>query len=111
MAGPFRWPFPRSAATAINASSLQAPTEKPRASSTTAHRARQLARIADPTLPRKVYREDNEVRDAFIDSKRDRRQIRRSAFVSKIVKARASRPRSGAAAAVQEAHSHARRVG
>ncbi|KAL2263151.1 hypothetical protein VTK26DRAFT_7975 [Humicola hyalothermophila] len=48
--------------------------------------ARQKARmrLADPLLPRKLHREDNVVTDSFINSKRDKRLIKHSAFVSRI---------------------------
>ncbi|KAK4196967.1 ribosome biogenesis protein SLX9-domain-containing protein [Triangularia verruculosa] len=49
-------------------------------------RQKALARLADPTLPRKTHREDNHVTDSFIDSKRDKRLIKHSSFVSKITK-------------------------
>ncbi|KAH8891815.1 hypothetical protein GQ53DRAFT_719515 [Thozetella sp. PMI_491] len=51
-------------------------------------RQKALARLADPTLPRKVHREDNTVTDSFLSSKKDKRIIKHSAFVSKIQKAR-----------------------
>lgn len=47
-------------------------------------------RLADPLLPRKLHREDNVVTDSFINSKRDKRQIKHSAFVSRISKASTS---------------------
>ncbi|KAK1770060.1 ribosome biogenesis protein SLX9-domain-containing protein [Phialemonium atrogriseum] len=59
-------------------------------------RAKALARLRDPLLPRKLHRPDNAVTDSFADTKRDRRQIRRSAFVSRIAK---SAPGSGGGAA------------
>ncbi|KAK0748343.1 ribosome biogenesis protein SLX9-domain-containing protein [Apiosordaria backusii] len=49
-------------------------------------RAKALARLADPTLPRKLHRSDNVVTDSFINSKRDKRLIKHSSFVSKIAK-------------------------
>ncbi|TPX16504.1 uncharacterized protein E0L32_003798 [Thyridium curvatum] len=53
-------------------------------------RARVLAKLADPTLPRKTHRESANVSDAFINSKRDRRQIKHSSFVSRIQKSHPS---------------------
>ncbi|KAK3309732.1 ribosome biogenesis protein SLX9-domain-containing protein [Chaetomium strumarium] len=47
-------------------------------------------RLADPLLPRKLHREDNVVSDSFINSKRDKRLIKHSAFVSRIAKASSS---------------------
>ncbi|CAP60315.1 uncharacterized protein PODANS_1_6160 [Podospora anserina S mat+] len=49
-------------------------------------RQKALARLADPTIPRKTHREDNQVTDSFINSKRDKRLIKHSSFVSKITK-------------------------
>lgn len=49
-------------------------------------RQKARARLADPLLPRKLHREDNVVADGFINSKRDKRLIKRSAFVSRISK-------------------------
>ncbi|CAK7199322.1 hypothetical protein SEUCBS139899_002000 [Sporothrix eucalyptigena] len=48
------------------------------------HRAKALARIADPTLPRKVHREDNTVTDAFLHSKKDKKLIRKATFRAQI---------------------------
>ncbi|KAK3329848.1 ribosome biogenesis protein SLX9-domain-containing protein [Apodospora peruviana] len=71
-----------------------APTTSSAASGSGAKRltARQKARarLADPLLPRKLHRENNVVSDSFIDSKRDKRTIRHSAFVSKISKSHPS---------------------
>ncbi len=50
----------------------------------TSHRARALARIADPTLPRKLHREDNTVTDAFLHSKRDKLLIRKASFRARV---------------------------
>ncbi|KAL2271424.1 hypothetical protein VTJ83DRAFT_795 [Remersonia thermophila] len=47
-------------------------------------RQKARARLADPLLPRKLHREDNVVVDSFINSKRDKRLIKHSAFVSKV---------------------------
>ncbi|KAK4465542.1 ribosome biogenesis protein SLX9-domain-containing protein [Cladorrhinum samala] len=47
-------------------------------------RQKAAARLADPLLPRKLHRENNVVSDAFINSKRDKRAIKHSAFVSRI---------------------------
>ncbi|KAL1895900.1 hypothetical protein Sste5346_004997 [Sporothrix stenoceras] len=49
------------------------------------HRAKALARIADPTLPRKVHREDNTVTDAFLHSKRDKQLIRKATFRARVL--------------------------
>ncbi|CAK7246367.1 MAG: hypothetical protein STHCBS139747_007996 [Sporothrix thermara] len=49
------------------------------------HRAKALARIADPTLPRKVHREDNTVTDGFLHSKRDKQLIRKASFRAQVV--------------------------
>ncbi|KAK4237197.1 ribosome biogenesis protein SLX9-domain-containing protein [Achaetomium macrosporum] len=59
--------------------------------------ARQKARmrLADPLLPRKLHRENNVVSDSFINSKRDKRLIKHSAFVSRITKASSSSTPSG----------------
>ncbi|KAK4149006.1 ribosome biogenesis protein SLX9-domain-containing protein [Chaetomidium leptoderma] len=53
-------------------------------------RQKARARLADPLLPRKLHREDNVVSDSFINSKRDKRQIKHSSFVSRIGKATSS---------------------
>ncbi|KAK4167097.1 ribosome biogenesis protein SLX9-domain-containing protein [Cladorrhinum sp. PSN259] len=47
-------------------------------------RQKAAARLADPLLPRKLHRENNAVTDGFINSKRDKRTIKHSAFVSQI---------------------------
>ncbi|KAK4224791.1 ribosome biogenesis protein SLX9-domain-containing protein [Podospora fimiseda] len=47
-------------------------------------RQKAAARLLDPLLPRKLHRENNHVTDSFINSKRDKRTIKHSAFVSKI---------------------------
>ncbi|KAK3990380.1 ribosome biogenesis protein SLX9-domain-containing protein [Cladorrhinum sp. PSN332] len=47
-------------------------------------RQKAAARLADPLLPRKLHRSENVVSDSFINSKRDKRTIKHSAFVSKI---------------------------
>ena len=65
----------------------QAPTAPTPRKRVTA-RQKALARLADPTLPRKVHREDNAVSDSFISSKKDKRIIKRGAFVSRIQKAK-----------------------
>ncbi|KAK4192858.1 ribosome biogenesis protein SLX9-domain-containing protein [Podospora australis] len=49
-------------------------------------RQKALRRLADPLLPRKLHRENNVVSDSFLNSKRDKRTIKHSAFVSKISK-------------------------
>lgn len=49
------------------------------------HRAKALARIADPTLPRKVHREDNTVTDAFLHSKRDKQIIKKASFRAQVL--------------------------
>ncbi|KAK4174832.1 ribosome biogenesis protein SLX9-domain-containing protein [Triangularia setosa] len=61
-----------------------APTAPPGKRPTARQKA--LARLADPTLPRKLHRENNHVTDSFINSKRDKRLIKHSSFVSKITK-------------------------
>ncbi|KAK0624784.1 ribosome biogenesis protein SLX9-domain-containing protein [Bombardia bombarda] len=43
-------------------------------------------RLADPLLPRKLHRPEAVVSDAFINSKRDKRVIKHSSFVSRIAK-------------------------
>ncbi|KAL1854840.1 hypothetical protein VTK73DRAFT_8693 [Phialemonium thermophilum] len=53
-------------------------------------RAKALARLQNPLLPRKVHRPDNAVTDSFLDTKRDRRTIRRSAFLSRVAKSSSS---------------------
>ncbi|GAB1310739.1 Ribosome biogenesis protein SLX9 [Madurella fahalii] len=53
-------------------------------------RQKARARLADPLLPRKLHRENNVVADGFINSKRDKRLIKHSAFVSRITKPKAS---------------------
>ncbi|OAA53946.1 hypothetical protein SPI_09153 [Niveomyces insectorum RCEF 264] len=53
------------------------------------HHAKALARLADPTLPRKVHRNDNAVTDAFLHSKRDKLLIRKSAFRARVADKRA----------------------
>jgi len=63
------------------------PTQAPRKPTTTPHRAAALARLADPTLPRRTHRADNVVTDAFLENKRDRQHVRRSAFRSQIASA------------------------
>lgn len=49
-------------------------------------RQKARARLADPLLPRKLHREDNVVSDSFIDSKRDKRLIKHSSFLSRVAK-------------------------
>ncbi|CAK7565594.1 MAG: hypothetical protein SEPTF4163_003515 [Sporothrix epigloea] len=49
------------------------------------HRAKALARIADPTLPRKVHRDDNTVTDSFLHSKRDKQLIRKASFRAQVL--------------------------
>ncbi|KAK4044394.1 ribosome biogenesis protein SLX9-domain-containing protein [Parachaetomium inaequale] len=49
-------------------------------------RQKARARLADPLLPRKLHREDNVVSDTFIDSKRDKRLIKHSSFISRVAK-------------------------
>ena len=75
------------------ANPLKAPTAPPTSSSSSGSGAKRLtarqkarARLADPTLPRKLHREDNVVTDRFIDSKRDKQLIKRSVFVSRVQK-------------------------
>ncbi|KAK4129040.1 hypothetical protein N657DRAFT_609012 [Parathielavia appendiculata] len=53
-------------------------------------RQKARARLADPLLPRKLHRENNFVVDSFINSKRDKRLIKHSAFVSRIAKSSSS---------------------
>ncbi|CAK7272878.1 hypothetical protein SEPCBS119000_005354 [Sporothrix epigloea] len=48
------------------------------------HRAKALARIVDPTLPRKVHRENNTVTDSFLHSKRDKQLIRKASFRAQV---------------------------
>ncbi|KAK3335813.1 ribosome biogenesis protein SLX9-domain-containing protein [Cercophora scortea] len=55
-------------------------------------RQKAQARLADPLLPRKLHREDNVVTDSFINSKRDKRVIKHSSFVSRIAKASQKKP-------------------
>lgn len=49
-------------------------------------RLKAAERLANPLAPRKVHRPDSVVSDTFLDSKRDKRLIKHSAFVSKITK-------------------------
>ncbi|KAJ4297417.1 hypothetical protein N0V88_004339 [Collariella sp. IMI 366227] len=49
-------------------------------------RQKARARLADPLLPRKLHREDNVVSDSFINSKRDKKLIKHSSFVSRVAK-------------------------
>jgi hypothetical protein len=65
---------------------IQAPTAPAPAKRLTA-RQKAHARLKDPLIPRKLHREDNAVSDEFLNSKRDKRQIKHSAFVSRIAKA------------------------
>lgn len=63
----------------------QAPTA-PAPSKRLTARQKARARLADPLLPRKLHREDNVVSDSFIDSKRDKRLIKHSSFLSRVAK-------------------------
>ncbi|EFW99895.1 hypothetical protein CMQ_213 [Grosmannia clavigera kw1407] len=76
-----------------------APTQEPRMS----HRAKALARLADPTLPRKVHRDNNAVTDAFLHSKRDKQTIRKSVFRARVADsaAAARSSRTGATRALR----------
>ncbi|KAK3393437.1 ribosome biogenesis protein SLX9-domain-containing protein [Podospora didyma] len=56
-------------------------------------RQKTAARLADPLLPRKLHREDNVVSDSFINSKRDKRIIKKSSFISRVSKS-SSKPTS-----------------
>lgn len=49
-------------------------------------RAKAAERLANPLAPRKVHRPTAQVDDAFIESKRDKRLIKHSSFVSRIQK-------------------------
>ncbi|EAQ92931.1 hypothetical protein CHGG_01166 [Chaetomium globosum CBS 148.51] len=66
-------------------SSHQAPTA-PAPSKRLTARQKARARLADPLLPRKLHRENNVVSDQFIDSKRDKRLIKHSSFLSRVAK-------------------------
>jgi hypothetical protein len=61
-----------------------APTAPPGKRPTARQKA--LQRLANPTLPRKTHRPEAVVDDSFIESKKDKRLIKHSAFVSKITK-------------------------
>ncbi|RKU40044.1 hypothetical protein DL546_000836 [Coniochaeta pulveracea] len=61
-----------------------APTAPPGKRPTARQKA--LQRLANPTLPRKTHRPEAIVPDSFIESKKDKRLIKHSAFVSKIAK-------------------------
>lgn len=67
----------------------QAPTA-PTAGKRLTAREKARARLADPLLPRKLHREDNVVADGFINSKRDKRLIKHSAFVSRVAQSAAA---------------------
>lgn len=72
----------------------------PTAPSTTKRKTLRLKateRLANPLAPRKVHRPDSVVTDTFFDSKRDKRLIKHSAFVSKI-----SKPQSGISKAARK---------
>ncbi|KAL2017742.1 hypothetical protein VTK56DRAFT_1712 [Thermocarpiscus australiensis] len=64
-----------------------APTAPSKPTKRLTARQKARARLADPLLPRKLHRENNVVADSFINSKRDKRLIKHSAFVSRITKA------------------------
>ncbi|KAG6362623.1 hypothetical protein INS49_007715 [Diaporthe citri] len=49
-------------------------------------RAKATERLANPLAPRKVHRPSAQVDDSFIESKRDKRLIKHSSFVSRISK-------------------------
>ncbi|KAK4098815.1 hypothetical protein N658DRAFT_499057 [Parathielavia hyrcaniae] len=59
-------------------------------------RQKARARLADPLLSRKLHRENNVVTDSFINSKRDKRLIKSSAFASRIAKSSSSKSKSAA---------------
>jgi hypothetical protein len=63
----------------------QAPTAPPpaKAKRPTA-RQKALERLSHPGLPRKTHRPESAVTDSFSENKRDKRQIRHSAFLSRI---------------------------
>ena len=65
------------------------------------HRAKALARIADPTLPRKVHRDDNTVTDDFLHSKRDKLTIRKASFRARVTEKLADRGRLPGAKALK----------
>lgn len=68
----------------INTPPPQAPTAPTKRRSI---RAKALERLANPLLPRKTHRPSSAVTDAFLETKRDRRLIKHSSFVSRISKA------------------------
>lgn len=49
-------------------------------------RAKATERLANPLAPRKVHRPSAQVSESFIESKRDKRLIKHSSFVSRIAK-------------------------
>ncbi|KAK2611623.1 hypothetical protein N8I77_004954 [Diaporthe amygdali] len=55
-------------------------------------RAKATERLANPLAPRKVHRPSAQVSDSFIESKRDKRLIKHSSFVSRISKPAAKTP-------------------
>ncbi|KAI3397642.1 hypothetical protein diail_10513 [Diaporthe ilicicola] len=55
-------------------------------------RTKATERLANPLAPRKVHRPSAQVSDSFIESKRDKRLIKSSAFVSRITKPSALTP-------------------
>ncbi|KAL1868914.1 hypothetical protein Daus18300_005750 [Diaporthe australafricana] len=55
-------------------------------------RAKATERLANPLAPRKVHRPSAQVSDSFIESKRDKRLIKHSSFVSRITKPAAKTP-------------------
>lgn len=66
------------------------PQKAPTAPSSTTKRKtlrlKAAERLANPLAPRKVHRPDSVVTDTFLESKRDKRLIKHSSFVSKISK-------------------------
>ncbi|POS78062.1 hypothetical protein DHEL01_v203548 [Diaporthe helianthi] len=54
-------------------------------------RAKATERLSNPLAPRKVHRPSAQVSDSFIESKRDKRLIKHSSFVSRITKPSSTR--------------------
>ncbi|KAG8157190.1 hypothetical protein KVR01_012898 [Diaporthe batatas] len=54
-------------------------------------RAKATERLANPLAPRKTHRPQAQVSESFIESKRDRRLIKHSSFVSRITKPSSTR--------------------
>lgn len=84
-----------------------AQTQAPTAPSSTKRKTLRLKaaeRLANPLAPRKVHRPDSVVSDTFLESKRDKRLIKHSSFVSKI-----SKPTIGGGGVSKSARKNAKR--